>query len=137
MASPADLRILESRPTLQGPGDRNALENLIVDKVPNGAVCYVVSQADWFVLDKFSLAAVAPPNVIATGRGASRPGRWSRYAGSSLNTLNVLDNYWQLGANAYPLNAHLYAWQYQVGLDAGTEAAGYITWSQLAFGAHD
>lgn len=54
MNSPADLRILDPRQTLTGTGAPNSLENVIVDKLPNGALCYVVDQKKLFMLDKFS-----------------------------------------------------------------------------------
>jgi hypothetical protein len=88
----AEARILASRPVLQGTGDPTSLENVIVDPYPNGAVCYVVDQSDFYVLQKSSMATVAAPDTIATIRGAGEPGRWvklSLLAGSLTNLSNV------------------------------------------------
>jgi hypothetical protein len=127
MASPyAELRILAPRPVLLGTGDPNSLENILVDQYPDGAVCYVTGEADWFVLDKSSVAAVDPPTVIATGRGASAPGRWSRYVGATgTGVLNYPDNP-ALRAAPAPLDGQLTStlnplriWKYNVALGAG------------------
>jgi hypothetical protein len=68
---------LSPRRTLLGStGD--ALENLIVDALPNGSTCVVIEQGEIYRLDKNSTALVSAPFVIATSRGASVPGRWFR-----------------------------------------------------------
>ena len=80
--SPADYRILQPKRQLLGSGDGFSLENLIVDPLPDGALCFVLDQRNWYTLDKFSTALVAAPAIIATGRGAGAPGRWQRLQSS-------------------------------------------------------
>lgn len=72
-------RILAPRTVLVGNGNPNALENILVDPYPDGAECYVLDQDSLYILDKFASTAVSPPDVIATARGASAPGRWVKY----------------------------------------------------------
>jgi hypothetical protein len=81
--APADLRILAPRAVLTGTGNADSLENVIVDQIPNGAICWVIDQDKPYVLDKFSTAAVSAPSVIATQRGAGSPGRWKLFTGTS------------------------------------------------------
>jgi hypothetical protein len=83
MSPPADLRILAPRASLLGLGDPDSLQNVLVDQLPDGAFCFVVDQGRPYVLDKFSMAAVSSPAVIATQRGASAPGRWVGFTSPS------------------------------------------------------
>lgn len=66
-------RILAPRAQLTGAGDGDALTNVIPDPLPNGSICYVVSESDYYKLDKFSTAPPVPPLVVATATGV---GRW-------------------------------------------------------------
>jgi hypothetical protein len=88
MSSPADLRILEPRAVLLGLGNPNSLQNILVDQLPDGAICYVLDQGRPHVLRKFSTAAVSSPAVIATARGASVPGRWIGFTTVSSTVFN-------------------------------------------------
>lgn len=71
-----EYRILAPRATLLGPGDGDALANVIPDPLPSGCLVYVGDQLRYYKLDKTSVAPVAPPAVIATATGV---GRWIRY----------------------------------------------------------
>jgi hypothetical protein len=70
------VRLLSPKGVLTGTGDGDSLENVIPDGLPDGALCYVRSVQTFYALDKSSTATVLIPNVIATARGASVPGRW-------------------------------------------------------------
>jgi len=74
MQSPPSLNLLSPRQTLAGaPG--TALGGVLVDELPDGSLC-VVPGSGLYQLDKFSSAAVASPNIVATGRGVGAVGRW-------------------------------------------------------------
>jgi hypothetical protein len=75
-------RVLGSRQFLQGPGDGRSLENVAPGSLPDGALCYVIDQQGIYRLDKDSVAAVAPPTIIATLHGAAVPGRWRLSVGA-------------------------------------------------------
>ena len=70
---PAELRILEPRKFLLGTGNPDSLQNVISATLPDGAVCYVLDQRDWYVLDKFSTDPVSGTDVVA-----ATTGRWKR-----------------------------------------------------------
>jgi len=70
------LELLSPRPLLQGSGNSDALENVVAAMLPNGALCFVLDQRALYALDKFSTAAVSPPNIIATSFGPAVAGRW-------------------------------------------------------------
>lgn len=74
--SPAALNLLSPRTYLEGCGDSDALENVIPDMLPDGALCYVVDQQRLYALNKQSMAPVSPPAIIATALGPGKPGRW-------------------------------------------------------------
>ena len=76
-------RLLSPRDTLLGSTGA-ALENGIVDPLEDGALCWVNAENALYYLDKESLAAPAPPLVIATSRGAGVPGRWIRAAAAGV-----------------------------------------------------
>jgi hypothetical protein len=75
-------RLLSPSEELLGVADGSALENVIPDELVNGTLAWVVSENALYFLAKDSVAAVAPPAVIATARGAAVPGRWIQYAGT-------------------------------------------------------
>lgn len=56
----------------------DGLSNLIPGQLPTGSIAWVVDQAMFYWLDRSATTAVSSPNVVATGFGASRPGRWFR-----------------------------------------------------------
>jgi len=68
-------RLLPASTTLFGAA--GSLENILAP-LASGALCWVIEEASLYSFDASSLAAVAPPNVIATARGAGAPGRWIR-----------------------------------------------------------
>jgi len=76
--SPPTLNLLTPRALLQGSSNPDALENVSPGQLPNGAICFVIDQQELYALDKFSVAAVSAPEVIATVLGAAVPGRWAR-----------------------------------------------------------
>jgi hypothetical protein len=75
------LRWLSPRPTLLGASSGDSLENVIADNLSDGAAVWVIDQQTPYYFVKDSTAAVSAPTVIATGRGASVPGRWFRFSG--------------------------------------------------------
>jgi len=78
--APPQLCILPPKDVLEGFGNPNSLQNVIPDKYPNGAMCFVNDQNATYILKKFSTAGVASPQIIATARGAGVAGRWVLYA---------------------------------------------------------
>jgi hypothetical protein len=80
LADPA-LRLLTPRPMLLGTGDADSLQNVDTTELPNGALCWVVSNATLYRLDAASTAASAPDAVIVP---ASGPGRWFALSGTAL-----------------------------------------------------
>ena len=73
-----DLRIIGPRARLLGTGDFDSLENIDTTILPNGATCWVIDQAAFYVLHKDSVIVPAPPTSIAPGSG---PGRWIQFSG--------------------------------------------------------
>jgi hypothetical protein len=71
-------RLLGPRQGLSGPIPES-LENIIIDPLPDGALCWVITEQQLYYLDKHSMAAVAPPDVIATSKGPGFPGRWVKF----------------------------------------------------------
>jgi hypothetical protein len=71
--STVPFRLLGPRSTLDD------LSNVIVDPLPNGSLCVVLSRKSIYYLDKESLIPVLSPNIVATGRGSDAPGRWVEY----------------------------------------------------------
>lgn len=69
-------RILDPKLTLTGASG-DALENEIVDPLPDGSVCWVIAEAGFWFLNKYSLATPGA-DVIATSKGAGVRGRWIR-----------------------------------------------------------
>jgi len=76
-------RLLSPVDTLLG-ADGTALENVIIEPLPDGSLCFVKDQAFLYALHKFSLAAVSFPTIIATSEGASVRGRWVQQSSGSL-----------------------------------------------------
>jgi hypothetical protein len=73
--------VIDTRLTLLGPtGD--ALENMIVEPLPNGSLCWVINENSLWYLAKYSLDAVSA-SVIATSKGAGVAGRWKRATGET------------------------------------------------------
>jgi hypothetical protein len=81
-------RILSPRAVLTGASNGDSLENII--RPDNGAVCFVESEAALYYFVATSTTAVSAPDVIATGQGASVPGRWFKYAPGGGSTLTPL-----------------------------------------------
>jgi len=81
--SAINYRLLDPKTVLLGGGDGESLENVIIDPLPNGALCFVNDQDAVYRLAKFALTAVSAPDVIATSRGAGVPGRWVKITGTS------------------------------------------------------
>lgn len=85
-------RILSPRAVLTGPANGESLENVVEPE--NGSLCFVDDQAALYYFVADSTTAVSPPDVIATGRGASVPGRWLKYSpgggGSSVTPLSEM-----------------------------------------------
>lgn len=59
MTSDTNYRLLSSRRRLQGVGDAEALSNIVVDPIPDGAHCFVMSEQQLYYLDKQSGAPAA------------------------------------------------------------------------------
>jgi hypothetical protein len=76
------LRLLAPRARALGPGDHDALENVITNELPNGALCWVIDTFTLYRLDKASTfvlpVSVDPATVITPIAG---PGRWFPLAG--------------------------------------------------------
>jgi hypothetical protein len=79
-------RALTSRRLLLGTGDGDALQNVIPTPIPDGALVFVQDEAAIYRLDKFSMVASAPPEIVATILGESEPGRWVRVTASGTST---------------------------------------------------
>jgi hypothetical protein len=77
---PSTLNLLTPRAVLQGSGDAEALENVNPVELPDGCVVWVMNQSRFYYLDKASVAAPAPPTIIATSLGVGVPGRWNQVA---------------------------------------------------------
>ena len=90
---PPSQMILSPRPTLQGTGNGDSLENILTDQIANGALCYVVSRGAYYQFDAPSMDPVLAPAVIATGRGASHPGRWKQLPTAAGPTVDI-QAYW-------------------------------------------
>lgn len=71
--APADLRILMVRSVLTGSPAGDALENLISNELPDGALCFVASVGLVYVFRRGSTTAANGTTVVAPIAG---PGRW-------------------------------------------------------------
>lgn len=80
--APPGLTIISPRETVSG-GSGEALSDLIVDKLPNGALCLVTTEQALYRLDKYSNAEPDGARVVVTGRGASARGRWVQTSGAT------------------------------------------------------
>ncbi len=84
MPSTPATRVLDPRAVLLGTGNPDSLENIIPDLYVTGSLCWVVAEQSLYYLSRESMAAVSPPDVIATARGAGEPGRWLVYASGAI-----------------------------------------------------
>lgn len=73
-------RLLSPRAVLLG-GTGTSLENIIIDPLEDGSLCFVVAENAVYYLSKESVLAPAPPLIIATSKGAGVPGRWIQLTG--------------------------------------------------------
>jgi hypothetical protein len=71
-------RVLGARALLLGSSG-DSLENIDVGAIDDGALCLVLDQRAVYQLNRSSVAAVSPPDVIATSAGAGVSGRWLKY----------------------------------------------------------
>jgi hypothetical protein len=83
MSAAVPYRLLPPAQTLLG-SDGTALENVIIEPLPDGALCFVNDQEFLYSLRKFSLEAVSFPTVIATSEGAGVRGRWMQQSSGSM-----------------------------------------------------
>jgi len=81
--APTILRMLAPRAALLGTGSEDSLQNVNTYELPNGALCWVVSNATLYRLDRASTSASAPDAVIVPAAG---PGRWFALSGSAALT---------------------------------------------------
>jgi len=65
------------------------LGNLLVDPVPDGALCWVTDEESPWYLAKGSLAALSA-SIIATGRGVGARGRWIKFSPGGAGGSSVL-----------------------------------------------
>ena len=77
----AELRLLSPRALVLGTGDEDSLQNVNTYELPNGALCWVVSNATLYRLDRASTSASAPDAVIVPAAG---PGRWFALSGNAV-----------------------------------------------------
>jgi hypothetical protein len=106
--APPDLRLM-IRALRAGTGLPNSLQNINTTKLPDGASCYVIEDAAFWVLDKGSSTGAITGEVLVPGSG---PGRWFRQSTSSTQAPGVqvvssdtnngynLDDNWQISAGA-------------------------------------
>jgi hypothetical protein len=123
------LRLLTPRPTLLGTGDADSLQNVNTTELPNGALCWVVSNATLYRLDAASTAASAPDAVIVPAAG---PGRWIALSGNELIAEGRMSMRRNSGDNATVVIATINVWTalpVEVGPSYFPQVPGAAFWS--------
>lgn len=100
------LRLLSPRPTTSGAGDGDSLQNVNTSKLPNGSLCWVISNDTLYRLDKSStlnvgtIIPVGGPGrwipVVAAGSGSTPP-----FAGESILEIGGGGTVTPVGANQW------------------------------------
>jgi hypothetical protein len=70
-------RLIGPRAVLSGSPVGDSLDNVNTSPLPDGAICWVVSELDLFVFRKRSSSLADGINIVAPAAGG--PGRWFRY----------------------------------------------------------
>jgi hypothetical protein len=81
------LRLLAPRASVLGFNDSDSLQNIIVNELPNGSLCFVIENRSFYVLDKLSTAAPLGTLVVQPLGG---PGRWIL-----MSSAGALSGFWQ------------------------------------------
>ena len=72
------LRHIGSRDVLFGTDDSTSLQNINTTELDDGALCYVVGEKAYYILDKLSVAATTGKIIVLPESG---PGRWVFFGG--------------------------------------------------------
>lgn len=124
--APSALRYM-IREVSAGTGAMNSLANINTTDLPNGAACYVIADAAWWVLVKTSTQAAVTGLVLVPGSG---PGRWFLQA-AGIGQSPAVQVAGIGGGNAWAADAN---WGQSTGANFGVSAPAPPFWALTALG---